>query len=343
MTGKATFRAAVLTKIGQPLEIHDLYFPELTSGQVLVQNLLSGVCRSQLMEVQGARGDDKWLPHLLGHEGYGIVREVAEDVKKVAPGDLVIASWIKGDGIDAVPPSYQSTANIRVHSGSVTTFSEFSVISESRVFIAPQGFKEEILPLFGCAFLTGAGMVLNFLSDASEYSVAVYGFGGIGMSVAVVLRGMNPRKLFIIERSAEKRALATSLGFENVTAPEDNYLRNKKFDYCFEAAGSIGSIQAAWDLLESNGTLVFASHPPQGQVIALDPHDLIKGKRIFGTWGGNVSPDKDLPRIATLLRNSGLNLETLLGNFFLLSEVNAALSYLESGSPGRPILDFRRN
>jgi S-(hydroxymethyl)glutathione dehydrogenase/alcohol dehydrogenase len=186
-------------------------------------------------------------------------------------------------------------------------------------------------------------MVLNFLGDASEYSVAVYGFGGIGMSVAVVLRGMNPRKLFIIERSAEKRALATSLGFENVTAPEDNYLRNKKFDYCFEAAGSIGSIQAAWNLLESNGTLVFASHPPQGQVIALDPHDLIKGKRIFGTWGGNVSPDKDLPRIATLLRNSGLNLETLLGNFFLLSEVNAALSYLESGSPGRPILDFRRN
>jgi S-(hydroxymethyl)glutathione dehydrogenase/alcohol dehydrogenase len=343
MVDKVTFRAAVLTKIGQPLEIHDLYFPELTSGQVLVQNLLSGVCRSQLMEVQGARGDDKWLPHLLGHEGYGIVREVAGDVKKVAPGDLVIASWIKGDGIDTVPSSYQSTVNIRVHSGSVSTFSEFSVISESRLFIAPQGFKEEILPLFGCAFLTGAGMVLNFLGDASEFHVAVYGFGGVGMSAAVVLRGMNPKELFIIERSAEKRALATSLGFANVFAPEDNSLISKKFDYCFEAAGSVGTIQAAWDLLESNGTLVFATHPPQGQVISLDPHALIKGKRIFGTWGGNVSPDKDLPRIATLLRNSGLNLETLVGKLFQLSEVNSALSYLESGSPGRPILDFRRN
>jgi S-(hydroxymethyl)glutathione dehydrogenase/alcohol dehydrogenase len=343
MTDRRTFRAAVLTIVGQPLEIHNLYFPDLTSGQVLVQNLLSGVCRSQLMEVQGERGDDKWLPHLLGHEGYGIVREVAGDVKKVMPGDFVIASWIKGAGIDAKPPKYQSTTNIEVHSGLVTTFSEYSVISESRVFIAPQGFKEELMPLFGCAFLTGAGMVLNFLREASESHVAVYGFGGIGMSAALVLRGMNPRELFIIEKSPEKRALAISLGYLNVIPPDDDSLKNLKFDYCFETAGSVGSIQAAWNLLKSNGTLIFASHPPNGQDISLDPHDLIKGKRIFGTWGGNVRPDEDIPRIASLLSDCGLNLEALVGKLFSLSDVNSALSYLESGSPGRPILDFRRS
>ncbi len=341
MTEK-TFRAAVLHKIGEPLSIEDLYFPVLTSGQVLVENRLSGVCRSQLMEIQGARGEDKWLPHLLGHEGYGIVREISWDVKKVVPGDLVITSWIKGSGIDAATPKYKSTKNISVNAGSITTFSEFSVISENRIFLAPKGFDEEILPLFGCALLTGAGMVLSFLSDASNKRIAVYGFGGVGASAAVVLLGMKPQELFIIEKSIERRNLAIELGFRNVLSPEDESLKNKRFDFCFEAAGETSSIEAAWDLLDKRGTLVFASHPGKGQKISLNPYELIEGKKIYGTWGGNLDPDEDLERIASLLRNIDLDLHKFLGEKFLISDINSAISYLDSGKPGRPILDFRK-
>ena len=60
-----TFRAAVLVAPNRPLEIMELRFPELKDGQVLVRNIVSGICRSQLMEAKGKRGEDKWLPHLL--------------------------------------------------------------------------------------------------------------------------------------------------------------------------------------------------------------------------------------------------------------------------------------
>ena len=66
-------RGAVLVQVGQPLEIMDLVIPELSYGQVLVDMHYSGVCRSQLMEADGHRGYDRWLPHLLGHEGVGEV------------------------------------------------------------------------------------------------------------------------------------------------------------------------------------------------------------------------------------------------------------------------------
>ena len=99
-----TFRAAVLVSPNKPLEIMDLRFPELKDGQVLVRNIASGVCRSQLMEVKGKRGDDKWLPHLLGHEGYGVVEEIGPGVTKCVPGDRVVLSWIEASGINADNP-----------------------------------------------------------------------------------------------------------------------------------------------------------------------------------------------------------------------------------------------
>ncbi len=95
------FKAAVLEAISSPLVIKNVAVPGLLEGQVLVKVLYSGVCRSQLMEVRGSRGSDPWVPHLLGHEGSGIVLEVGPRVTKVKPGDAVILGWVKGEGLDA--------------------------------------------------------------------------------------------------------------------------------------------------------------------------------------------------------------------------------------------------
>ena len=100
--------AAVLFELNKPLEIRTLKRRPLESGQVFVKILYSGVCRSQLMEVSGLRSDDRWLPHLLGHEGSGVVVDIGPDVKKFKKGDEVILSWIKGSGIEAQGALYDS-------------------------------------------------------------------------------------------------------------------------------------------------------------------------------------------------------------------------------------------
>ena len=120
-------KAAVLEKINNPLRVANLKVPALAKGQVLVDMKWSGLCRSQLMEIQGARGPDKFLPHLLGHEGSGIVKDVGPFVTKVSPGDHVVITWIKGSGLDGGSTTYLEGSS-SVSAGPVTTFSSYAVI-----------------------------------------------------------------------------------------------------------------------------------------------------------------------------------------------------------------------
>src|ERR1051326_7915761 len=99
--------AAILVETGKPLVIDDLEIPRLQPGQVLVEVVYSGVCHTQLLECRGHRGEDRFLPHCLGHEGSGYVRDVGPGVTKVKPDNAVILSWIKGSGADVPGTVYR--------------------------------------------------------------------------------------------------------------------------------------------------------------------------------------------------------------------------------------------
>ena len=126
-------KAAVLQKLNTPLHIRsDIQLPKLRRGQVMVKLAYSGVCHSQLMEARGRRGEDAYLPHLLGHEGSGVVVETGPDVAKVQSGDRVVLGWIKGSGIEAGGVQYKCSDGI-LNGGGVTTFNDYAVVSENRL------------------------------------------------------------------------------------------------------------------------------------------------------------------------------------------------------------------
>ena len=89
------FRAAILVELDQPLEVDYITSRPLLQGQVLVKMIKSGICGSQLFEISGQRGPDKYLPHLLGHEVTAIVCDVGPGVTTVSPGDSVVLTWIR--------------------------------------------------------------------------------------------------------------------------------------------------------------------------------------------------------------------------------------------------------
>ena len=338
-----TFRAAVLIAPNEPLELFELLIPELSDGQVLVKILFSGVCRSQLMEAKGNRGHDKWLPHLLGHEGIGIVERIGPLVTKVEVGQKVVVGWIAGKGFDAKPASYISTDGMKINSGSATTFSEYSVVSENRLYLAPQGFQDSFLPLFGCALLTGAGMALKHFNSSRHRNLLVLGFGGVGSSAAAFLHSFSDTRLVILEESEDRRNQARQMGFNNVYHLSEFLSLQKKysspgFDLCIESAGLAETIELGFALIGESGQIVFASHPVKGAKISIDPFELIKGKSIQGSFGGDVQPDEDIDKISSALLNSNLDLESMLGEVFKLEDVNRALDQLELGRAGRPLI-----
>ena len=337
--------AAILQAVNAPLIIRKITLPDLLPGQVLVKVHYSGVCRSQLMEVKGGRGPDPWLPHLLGHEGSGEVLAIGEGVTKVKPGDAVILGWLKGSGLEAPGARYRCGDEI-INSGRVTTFSTHTIVSENRVTLKPEGLPMDVAVLFGCALPTGAGMVLNQVQPLSGATVAVVGLGGVGLSALMALKGFDCAQIIAIDISTEKLALAKDLGATHTLQvgqhsihEEIMTLTGDGVDICVESAGSVETIELGFSLIrKGGGRLWFASHPPEGQLIRLAPHDLISGKHIFGTWGGSSFPDRDVPIMTELFRRGQVPLERLLTKRYRLDQVNEALADLEAGKVFRPLL-----
>ncbi len=338
-------QAAVLTEINKSLEFKTFSAESLKKGQVLIKILYSGICRSQLMEIRGLRGHDKWLPHLLGHEASGIVIEVGEGVKKVKEGDQVILSWIKSEGLEAEKIQFETDTGI-INAGPISTFSNYSIISENRLVLKPKELSVKEAMLFGCAIPTGAGIVINQAKPNPTNSLLILGMGGIGFSAFIMAIALGIKRLAVIDINDSKLAIAKKLGAEFVYNANQNNLKNlvlndlrEGYDFCIESAGLTKTIELGFDLInKEHGQLFFASHPPHDEKIALTPHELISGKKIFGSWGGEVNPDKDIPLIWNLIRKNGTNLNDFIQKEYSLDCINLALQDLDEGKVLRPLI-----
>lgn len=337
-------KAAYLQDVGQELVVGRLVVPRLVRGQVLVKILYSGICRSQLMEIRGGRGPDPWLPHLLGHEASGVVTDVGPGVTKVSPGDAVILSWIKGKGLETPGPQYECDGEV-INSGGVTTFSNYSIVAENRVTLKPSDLPFDTAVLFGCAILTGAGMLLNEIQPQRDSSIVILGLGGVGMSALLTAVAMGVEQVIAIDISDEKLEFARRCGaHQTLNSQSANAIEwvqditDGGVDYCVESAGLTDTIELGFELLRNGGTLVFASHPPDGELIELPPHGLIRGKRIIGSWGGACQPDRDLPRIYELIKDRMKFLQPLLTHRYPLEDINLALADLAAGRVFRPLV-----
>lgn len=341
-------KAAILRELNMPLSLERISIPPLLKGQVLVKIAYSGVCHSQLMEVKGNRGDDRWLPHLLGHEGTGIVCEVGACVTKVKTGDKVVLGWIKGIGINATPAIYSKGTEI-INSGNVTTFSEYSVVSENRLVKLPSGISLKTGALLGCAVPTGAGIILNEVQPVPKTSAAVFGLGGIGLSALMALSLFNCSQIIAVDVEVVKLNMARNLGATHFINAKDTNVKNKILDitkgigvdYALEASGLASTIETAFNCIKRDqGLCVFASHPKEGDKICINPHDLISGKQIRGSWGGSSKPDTDIPVYSELYLKGKLPLDKMIDKIYPLESVNDALSDLENRKVVRPLLEI---
>ena len=355
--------AAVLTEINQPLQIEELTIPPLKKGQVLAEIVYSGICHSQLNEIHGLKGEDRFLPHTLGHEGSGIVLEVGQDVTKVKAGDHAVLTWIKGSGHDVPSTQYFRKDGSVVNSGAISTFLTRAVISENRFVPITREMPLREAALLGCAFPTGAGIVTNTAKMQPGKSVAVFGLGGIGLSAILMASyihvngemredGKNISQIIAIDVIDHKLALARELGATHtINARMHDPLKSvmeitsgRGVDYAIEAAGFCETMETAFRCIRDKGGLcILAGNLPHGDTITIDPFDLIKGKQIVGTWGGETDPDRDIPFYEKSFIFKKINLTPLITRIFPLSNINEAIEGMEAGQVGRCLLEMRHS
>lgn len=319
------FTAAVLTELNMPLSIDDLETDEIQNGQVLVENHISGICGSQLHEIRGNKGNGKFLPHLMGHEGVGRVLAVGQGVTNVAVDDMVIMHWRVGTGIESNFPGYFYNGS-KIGSGKVTTLSTHSVVSENRLTVVPPETNKEFAALLGCGLSTALAIVDNEIDFSLGEKVAVIGCGGVGLNIIQALK-LAGAVVIGVDRELEKQALALTLG-------ADKFLMNldEDVDVVIDTTGNVEVISSYFSKCNK---MVLVGQPEPSQSLVLE--DAIKffdgsGRSIRATQGGQFNPTKDIPRYLRL--QDKINLDVITHRFNL-KEVNTAFEILKSGKAGR--------
>lgn len=347
MTIPTNMKAAILVEQRKPLIVAEVGLPRaLEVGQVLVKVHYSGICGSQLGEIDGAKGEDRYLPHLLGHEGSGTVLEVGPGVRHVRAGDKVVLHWRKGLGIESATPSYAWNGR-KLNAGWVTTFNEYAIVSENRVTAIPADSDMEVAALFGCAVTTGFGVVVNNAKVRIGDSVVVYGAGGIGLNIvqAAALAGAHP--VIAVDLHDGRLELAGRMGATHlVNASKTDAGKAIRdivgaADVFIDNTGLPSVIELGYDLTKPQGRITLVGVPKKGNNISLYSLPLHFGKVVSGSHGGEAIPDQDIPRYYRLHQSNRIKLRPLITDRFRLEEINAAIARMrEGGIDGRCLVSL---
>src|SRR5258708_16726971 len=205
-------QAAILRESRKPLIVDQFELPDaLDVGQVLVKIHYTTICGAQLNEIDAAKGPDKFLPHLLGHEASAEVLETGPGVTSVKPGDTVVLHWRPSRGIQSPTPA-SARRGAKLNAGWITTFNTYAVISENRMTPIPADFDLKLAPLLGCAVTTAAGVMNNDAKLHIGESVVVLGVGGVRRDVVqfAALGGAHP--IVAVDLVDEKLTMAHERG-----------------------------------------------------------------------------------------------------------------------------------
>jgi S-(hydroxymethyl)glutathione dehydrogenase/alcohol dehydrogenase len=342
-----TAKAAILAQSRQPLIVDEITLPdELNVGQVLVKILHTTICGAQLNEIAAAKGPDKFLPHLLGHEASATVIETGPGVTSVKAGDTVVLHWRPSQGIQCQPPSYKWRGE-KLNAGWITTFNDYAVVSENRMTVISPDYDLKVAPLLGCAVTTAAGVINNDAGVKIGESVVVFGVGGVGLNVVQFahLAGANP--IVAVDLLDNKLDMAKTRGathclngsrIGDMDAEIRKIVGPKGPDKVIETTGAKTIIELAYNLTHADGTCVLVGVPNEKVSIYTLPIHF--NKVLTGSHGGDAVPHVDIPRLIRLTEAGRFSLDGIITHEFSLDNINEALDLVRSGNAGRVLINI---
>jgi S-(hydroxymethyl)glutathione dehydrogenase/alcohol dehydrogenase len=363
-------RAAVLDEPGHPTRIEELDLDAPRPGELLVRITASGVCHSDLHVRDG-----DWPrpgPMVLGHEGAGIVESVGDPADASIVGRLVALSWYypclrcrncqtgrqwacteSGSLAHGMPDGSTRLhrpdgAEVRVYLG-VGTMAERQVVPREAAVAMPDGISPEAAALIGCCVSTGVGAVIKTAAVPAGSTVAVWGLGGVGLSVVMgtVLAGAS--RIVVVDRVPEKLERARELGAtETILAVDDGAATVAAVraaaghggpDFAFEAIGLAATIEQAIASLPMGGTAVLVGLTPFGERASFDAFSFVDGsRRVLGSNYGGAIAAVDLPRYAELHLAGRLPIDRLIERTIAIDDVEEAFDVMRRGAGLRRVI-----
>ena len=366
-------RAAIALKAGAPLVIDEVDIQGPKAGEVLVQMKATGVCHTDAFTLSG--DDPEGLfPAILGHEGGGVVVEVGEGVSSLAVGDHVIplytaecrqckfclsgktnlCSAVRATQGQGLMPDGSSRFSLNgspvYHYMGTSTFSEYSVIAEvSLAKINPAAPLDKVC-LLGCGVTTGIGAVINTAKVEPGATIAIFGLGGIGLSVIQGAVMAKAGRIIAVDTNPSKFEMAQMLGATDCVNPKEHSaymtevivdMTDGGVDYSFECVGNVNLMRSALECCHKGwGEAIIIGVAGAGQEISTRPFQLVTGRVWRGTAFGGVNGRTQLPGMVDQYMSGEIKLDELITYTMPLEEINTAFDYMHAGKSIRSVVIF---
>jgi len=366
-------RAAVAWGAGKPLSIEEIQVDGPKAGEVLVKIVATGVCHTDAFTLSG-KDPEGMFPVILGHEGGGIVQDVGAGVTSVKAGDHVIPLYTpecgeckfcksgktnlcqkiratQGKGLmpDGTTRFSQHGKPI-LHYMGTSTFSEYTVMPEISVAkINPKAPLDKVC-LLGCGITTGIGAVLNTAKVTAGSTVAVFGLGGIGLSVVqgAVMAGCS--RIIAVDTNSEKFAMARALGATDCINPKEHDgpvqqvivdLTDGGVDYSFECIGNVNVMRSALESCHKGwGESVIIGVAGAGEEIRTRPFQLVTGRVWRGSAFGGVKGRSQLPGFVERYLQGEIRIDEMITEVLPLEDINKAFDLMHAGKVIRSVIRF---
>ncbi|MFG3662336.1 NAD(P)-dependent alcohol dehydrogenase [Streptomyces sp. NPDC047706] len=365
-------RAAVAEGQSDPLVIHELELDEPKDDEVLVRLVATGICQTDAHAWH--QRIPVGLPHVLGHEGAGVVEKVGESVDDVQPGDHVVLSFqscgrcepcLKGHpaycdqaftanfsgarldgsrGIRRISTKDGETTELNGHFFGQSSFATHALTNVSNTVKVPKDAPLELLAPLGCGLQTGAGAVMNSFSLPAGASIAVLGVGAVGFGALMAARVACAAKIIAVDVHAERLALAKELGATHtidvrqgdVTAAIRE-IAPRGVDFVLDTTGRPEMLGHAVASLASMGQVgLVAGGSPEAAVPA---SELALGKSVAGIVQGDAVPQRFIPQLVELFQAGRFPVDRLV-RFYDFEDINAAFDDAARGEVVKPVLRF---
>lgn len=345
--------------------ITDVELDPPRAGEVLVKMKATGVCHSDLSIANGTIASA--MPVVLGHEGAGIVEEVGEGVTNVAPGDHVAISFIPSCG-ECVPCVHREPhlcnvapndgnlfdGTTRVHRDGKDIFvmsfcglmAEYAVLPSACVIAIDKSIDFKAAALVGCGVSTGVGAVLNTAKVAPGKTVAVFGCGGVGLSVVQGARLAGASRIIAVDLSEEKMELAAKFGATDRIDPSGDAVKQiyaltggVGVDYAFEVVGSGKLVEQCLKAARRGGeAIIVGLGRSDDKFTVRQPVMVFTSKTLKGSMYGATDFKVDFPKYLDLYQQGRLDLDSLVTRTYSLDEAPRAFADLEKGVNARGVI-----
>jgi alcohol dehydrogenase len=356
-------RAAIFHQSNTPLKTIEIPIPPLKSGEILVKNTCTTLCRSDLNTYVGKRQEK--TPTILGHEVVGRIAEMDQympcfDIRnnRLETGDLV--TWgifsscpdcemahrgIPQKAAELFKYGHEQLSETNTLNGGL---SEYTILRVNTPIVKlNENIPVKIAAIINCAVATVSG-AMRLAGDLQHKNILVSGTGMLGLVACAMAKTSGAQQVIAVDIDDARLEMAQKFGADICVRADTDYAdeltkhfgKTNTIDIVIEISGVEQAMEYTLNLMGIGGTAVWIGAVFPQKDVSISAEKIIRN--IWTIKGLHNYNKEDLINAVVFIEkfHNHFPFENLIHDHFELYQINEAFEYAIKNNPYRVGIRF---